>query len=277
MLPTKIGLVDMTGEVDAQTMTAVAAALNIQVTRDLPQYWSVNATVAYLPNHHRIPQGVWPIQLVKTLPPGEGGYHMTRNKQPYAKVIYTPGSEEWSVDASHELIEMLVDPFGSRLQTSTSIQIVGDAIVDGDGKFEYLVEACDPCEADPYTYTIDGISVSDFITPHFYDLSPTPGSRYSFTGAIQKPRQILPGGYISWVDPQTNEMRQILWVDPSQPPTLRDLGPASSASLRLFVEENTHALVHERRAAPTAAARAARLDLRESLTLAAETRASLYD
>jgi len=277
MLPTKIGLVDMTGEVDAQTMTAVAAALNIQVTRDLPQYWSVNATVAYLPNHHRIPQGVWPIQLVKTLPPGEGGYHMTRNKQPYAKVIYTPGSEEWSVDASHELIEMLVDPFGSRLQTSTSIQIVGDAIVDGDGKFEYLVEACDPCEADPYTYTIDGISVSDFITPHFYDLSPTPGSRYSFTGAIQRPRQILPGGYISWVDPQTNEMRQILWVDPSQPPTLRDLGPASSASLRLFVEENTHALVHERRAAPTAAARAARLDLRESLTQAAETRASLYD
>jgi len=277
MLPTKIGLVDMTGEVDAQTMTAVAAALNIQVTRDLPQFWSVNATVACLPDHRKVPQGVWPIQLVKTLPPGEGGFHMTRNKQPYAKVIFTPGSEEWSVDASHELIEMLVDPFGSRLQTSTSIQIVDGAIVDGDGKFEYLVEACDPCEADPYTYTIDGISVSDFITPHFYDLAATPGSRYSFTGAIQKPRQILPGGYISWVDPTTQEMQQILWVDPSQPPTLRTLGPATSASLRLYVEENTHALVHERRAAPTAAARAARRDLREHLAAAAESRAGLYD
>jgi hypothetical protein len=48
MLATKVGLVDMTGEVDSQTMAAVAAAINVQVTRDLPQYWSVNATVSYL-------------------------------------------------------------------------------------------------------------------------------------------------------------------------------------------------------------------------------------
>ena len=30
---------------------------------------------------------------------------------------------------------------------------------DGAGRFEYLVEACDPCEAD--ACTIDGIAVSD--------------------------------------------------------------------------------------------------------------------
>ncbi len=276
MLPTEIGLIDMTGEIDPQTMTTAAEALNIQVTRDLPQFWSVNATVSYLTNPHQIPQGVWPVQIVKTLPPTEGGFHMTKNNQPYAKVIATPGSDEWTVDASHEIIEMLVDPFGSRLQPSLSIEIVGDRIEDGGGKFEYLVEACDPCEADPYTYTINGVSVSDFITPHFYDLQATPASRYSFTGAITKPRQILPGGYISWVDPATDQMNQILWVDPSEPPQLRNLGPAAGASLRVFVEAQTHHLVHSSRKARTPELTAARLKYRAQLNGAAEARARLY-
>jgi hypothetical protein len=277
MLPTQIGLVDLTGEADAATLTAVAAALNVQVTRDLPQFWSVSATVDYLPNPHRIPQGVWPVQLVKSLPPGEGGYHMTKHKQPYAKVIFTPGSEEWTVDASHEIVEMLVDPFGSRLQPSLSIHIVNDKIVDGSGKFEYLVEACDPCEADPYTYTIDGISVSDFITPHFYNPAATPGARYSFTGAIQRPRGILPGGYISWTDPSTGLMQQILWVDPNQPPQLRTLGAADAApSLRVFVEAHTHELVRQKRKPPSNDVVARRRGYRESLAEAAEARAELY-
>ena len=277
MLTTKVGLVDTTGTIDTQTMAAAAAALNIQVTRDLPQYWTVNATVAYLPDPHDIPQGVWPVQLVKELPPGEGGFHMTRHNQPYAKVIATPGSNEWTVDASHETVEMLVDPNGNRLQTSTSIEIAGRDIRDGDARFEYLVEACDPCEADPYTYQIDGVRVSDFITPHFYDLEVTPGARYSFTGAITRPRQILPGGYITWTDPQTNEMQQILWVDPNGPPQLRNLGPAAGASLRLFVENKTHYEVRTKRAAPTAAVAAKRATYREHLLSAGRARARNYE
>ena len=277
MLTTRVGLVDTTGTIDTQTMAAAAAALNIQVTRDLPQYWSVNATVAYLPDVHDIPQGVWPVQLVKSLPPGEGGFHMTRHNQPYAKVIATPGSNEWTVDASHETIEMLVDPNGNRLQASTSIEVAGHDVRDGAARFEYLVEACDPCEADPYTYQIDGIRVSDFITPHFYDLQEVRGARYSFTGAIARPRQILPGGYISWTDPQTNEMQQILWVDPSGPPLLRNLGPASGGSLRLFVENKTHAEVRAKRAAPTPAAAAERAAYREHLLAAGRARAKNYE
>jgi hypothetical protein len=276
MLATKVGLVDTTGEVDSQTMAAVAAAINVQVTRDLPQYWSVNATVSYLTDPKKIPQGVWPVQLVKSLPPGEGGFHMTRHNQPYAKVIATPNSEEWAVDASHEIIEMLIDPNGNRLQTSTSIGIVDGRIQDGTGRFEYLIEACDPCEADPYTYTIDGISVSDFITPHFYDPQVTADARYSFTGAVKKPREILPGGYISWIDPSTDMMQQILWVDPSKAPVQRDLGPASSGSLRLFVESKTYHLSRQDRKPPTEETKAKRAAYREALAAAAATRAQYY-
>jgi hypothetical protein len=235
----QVGLVDTTGKIDVSLMQAAAAALNVQVTRDLPQFWPIQATVRYLPNKHQVPVGVWPVQLVASLPPGEGGFHMTKHNQPYAKVIADPKSEEWTIDASHETIEMLVDPSGNKLQSSQSIEIVGGKTQDGTGEFEYLVEACDPCEADQYAYPIQGIAVSDFITPRFYDPVVTPGTRYSFTGAIKAPRQLLPGGYISFVNAEADEVQQILWVDPSGPPQLKNLGSADGGSLRVWIDGQT--------------------------------------
>jgi hypothetical protein len=240
---------DTTGEVPADTMAAVAAALNVQVTRDLPQFWHINASVSYLPGKKAVPQGIWPVQLVKSLPPGEGGFHLTKHNQPYAKVIVAADSLEWTIDASHETLEMLVDSAGNKLQTSTGVKITGKEVVDSAGhQFEYLVEVCDPCEADEFAYSIDGYSVSDFITPHYYDHGVTEGTRYSFTGAIKRPRQLLEGGYISFMNPASDEMQQILWVDPSQPPQLRTLGPMNTNSLRAFVEQQTHQLSANERA-----------------------------
>jgi hypothetical protein len=277
MLQIKVVLVDTTGEVKPDTMAAAAEALNVQVTRDLPQFWNVHATVSYRPDPNSIPQGMWPVQLVKSLPPDEGGFHMTRHNQPYSKVIVTPGSDDWTIDASHETVEMLVDPYGNRLQTSNAITVNQGQIGDAEGKYEYLVEACDPCEANNCAYQIDGILVSDFITPDFYDPAATASARYSFSGAVKKPRQILPGGYISWVDPQTSEMKQILWVDPSQRPTIRNLGPAPEGlSLREFVEGRTYGLAYKKRVPPPKATVAAPRQFRAALAKAAFTRAKHY-
>jgi hypothetical protein len=234
---TQIGLVDMTGKINVDLIHSAAIALNLQVTRDLPQFWPVSATVFYLPNPKKVPAGVWPVQLVKTLPPDEGGFHSDKHKQPYAKVIASPDDTTWTIDASHEILEMLVDPYGNRMQSSVAIEIVGGKIQDGTGQFGYLVEACDPCEDNSYAYTINGVAVSDFITPHFYDPMVTPGTRYSFTGAIKGPRQILPGGYISWVNAQIDEWQQLMYVDPSKPPTIQNIGKADGGkSLREWID-----------------------------------------
>lgn len=233
----QLGLVDMTGTLDPELVQSVAAALNIQVTRDLPQFWSVTATVRYLPHTKKVPVGVWPVQLVKTLPPGEGGFHLDKHKQPYAKVIASSKNDGWTIAASHEVLEMLVDPYGNRLQSSVAIEVKGKKIQDGTGQFGYLVEACDPCEDDKYAYTINGVAVSDFITPHYYDPLVTPGSRYSFTGAIKAPRQILPGGYISWVNTEEDEWQQLQYLDPNSAPKIVNLGPAhGEKSLREWID-----------------------------------------
>jgi hypothetical protein len=234
----QIGLVDATGQLDPSLVQSAAAAFNLQVARDLPQFWPISATVMCLPDPDKIPVGVWPVQLVASLPPGEGGYHSDANNQPYSQVIATPADTTWTIDASHEILEMLVDPYGNRMQSSVAIEIVNGQIQDGTGQFGYLVEACDPCEANDYAYTVNGVAVSDFITPHFYDPLVTPGTRYSFTGAIKGPRQILPGGYISWVNTEGNVWQQLQYLDPSQSPTINpDLGPVdSSKSLREWID-----------------------------------------
>jgi hypothetical protein len=233
MTVTQVVLVDQTHSIDPTLLHSAAVALSIQVTQDLPQYWrGIMANVTVAPTLSAVPVGGWPVFLVESLPPGEGGFHLDKKNQPYAKVIASPDDDSWTIDASHEIIEMLVDPFGNRMQTSQAIEISGNGVVDGTGTFNYLVEACDPCESNNFAYDIAGIALSDFITPNFYDPSLTPGTQYSFKGNIKYPRQLLPGGYISYVQPD-GSWNQILWVNPNQGPTYNNPNIAEqSRSLR---------------------------------------------
>jgi hypothetical protein len=230
-----IVLIDQTNTIDPSFLHAAADALNYQVSKHLAATWAgISASVSAAPHLAAMPPHSWPVFLVKSLPPGEGGYHLDQHNQPYAKVIASKRDDGWTIDASHEIIEMLVDPFGNRMEPSQAIAIQGNKVVDANGVFQYLVEACDPCEANKFAYDINGIAVSDFITPHYYDASLTPSVRYSFKGNIKRPRQMLKGGYISYVQPD-GLWRQILWVDPG-PPQYHDLGRVQDIrSLRLEV------------------------------------------
>jgi hypothetical protein len=226
-------LIDKTKKIDPVLLHAAADALDYQVSKHLASTWAgISASVSAVPSLAAMPAHAWPVFLVKTLPPHEGGFHMDKHNQPYAKVIASAHDDSWTIDASHEIVEMLVDPFGNRMEASQAIAIEGDDVVDAEGVFQYLVEACDPCEANQFAYDINGIAVSDFITPNYYDASPTPGAKYSYKGNITRPRQMLEGGYISYVQPD-GSWRQILWVEPG-PPQYRDLGGLNDVrSLRL--------------------------------------------
>jgi hypothetical protein len=63
-----------------------------------------------------------------------------------------------------------------------------------DGKV-YALEVCDAVEADELGYQIDGVLVSDFITPAWFE--PTQADRVDFKRRISKPLQLAAGGYIS--------------------------------------------------------------------------------
>jgi hypothetical protein len=208
----------------------VAAALSKQAVRDLSPLWGVTATVDAFTSLRTVPVGYWPVIIVDQVGGGALGYHQDQHGRPYALVQY---SDSWSLTASHETVEMLVDPFGSRTAAGRSPK-------SGQGQVEFLVEACDPCEDPQFAYTIDGVLASDFITPRFYDPRKTTSARYSFTGAITQPRQIRQGGYLSWWDPQSDHVWQELWLGSAK--QYKDLGHGEfgrGQSLREFVDRHT--------------------------------------
>src|SRR5262249_52021088 len=112
--------------------------------------------------------------------------------------------------ASHEALEMLADPFGNRL-------VAGDSPKADQGRVEFLVEVCDPSEAAQFGYTVNGLTLSDFYTPSYFDPVATPGVRYSYTGAIKEPRSVLRGGYLSWHDLVSDEWWQERFFDGAEP------------------------------------------------------------
>jgi hypothetical protein len=229
MLPIHVALVSRTAQSDPADVSHVAAALQKQAARDLAPIWGVSATVDVFPSLRSVPAGYWPVMIVDDVKDA-AGYHLDYHGQPYALVEY---SVSWSLTASHEVVEMLCDPWGQRVAA-------GRSPMAEQGQVEFLVEACDPCENRAFAYTINGVLVSDFITPHFYDPRRTTGARYSFTGAVRAPRQILRGGYISWWEPQSNRVWQERWFGAE--PEFVELGEggfSAAEPLREFVDART--------------------------------------
>jgi hypothetical protein len=241
MLPARVGLISQSANVKYADVVRVAQALNLQVNRDLAPLWNVSGTVVALESADHLDPGIWPVYVVDDVPAGTTGFHLTEHNQPYAVVL---SGDTWSLSASHEVLEMLVDPSGNRLVAANAVKIVDDDVQDGDGKVEYLVEICDPSEDPACAYLVDAVLVSDFYTPNYFDPAGTSGARYSFSGRIARPRQVLPNGYLTWFDPQSNTLRQVRHFGA---PEIVDLakgepgaGPLTGGrSLRSFVDALT--------------------------------------
>jgi hypothetical protein len=230
MLTTNLALVSEVERHDASDVARVAAALQRQVTRDFTPLWEIPATIDAFPKLEDVPVGYWPLIIeTKIDTPGAAGVHEDKNGQPFALISM---SDSWSLTASHEMLEMLADPFGKRV-------IPGKSPKEDQGRVELLVEVCDPCEADQFAYTVNDILVSDFITPRYYDPKKTTSVRYSFTGAVTGPREILDGGYISWHDPASNRWWQQTSFDDGK--HFKDLGAfeATAGSVRAWIDGQT--------------------------------------
>jgi len=230
MLVKHLALVSQTKNVTPDALMRGSAALQKQAVRDFGPIWDVSATVDAFGKLKDVPLGYWPIIIQDDIhQSGAAGIHLDKGGQPYALVEYSP---DWVLTASHEVLEMLADPFGNRL-------VAGQSPKPGQGRVEFLVEVCDPSEAAEYGYTVNGLLVSDFYTPKYFDPLANSGTRYSFTGAIKKPRQVLKGGYLSWHEPKSDHWYQATWFSGSKV-SYRDLGKfTGKMGLRAWIDSHT--------------------------------------
>jgi hypothetical protein len=267
-----VALVSLTSDVSTRTLLQVAAALQKQVTRDFGPIWSLPATVDAFEDLSSIPNDYHPIlvfadgdELRQRLASDIGeqpalrlieefersrvtGIHLNSfTRQPFALVAAT---DTWPVAASHELLELLADKYGNRL-------IAAAHPTRPDLRVKYLVEVCDPCQT--AWYTVNGVRVSDFYTPRYFDPVRVGALRYSFTGALEYPIHVLDGGYVTWLDPGESALYQ--WHGPgTEPFVIADFAQLARTNvpLRTLVDSNpaspriTESSLRPARSAPAA-------------------------
>src|SRR5262249_10939284 len=120
-------------------------------------------------------------------------YHdLTDEGMPLSKVfvetIQADGAS-LSVAATHELVEMAVDP------------TINLAAQDGAGTF-WAYEIADPVEADQFGYHIDGVLVTDFVLPSWFGFKSS-SAPFDFRRHCTDAFQVLSGGYAQQFDAQS--------------------------------------------------------------------------
>jgi hypothetical protein len=180
-------------DADAATMTEAIAA---QVRLDAAPLWDrAPAAVIFYTSSGNVPEAAHGIAIVDTIkdqPQGVLGFHTEdRGGKLWGVVAAKPELDnggkattgDWSVSSvlSHEVLEMFIDP-NCNLWAN-----------DGNGSV-YSFEVCDPVEAP--TYDVKGVSVSNFVTPAWFDALAPATAQFDKLGQLKSAFSIVKGGYV---------------------------------------------------------------------------------
>lgn len=187
----KVAVVNESTVLTDKEVRAALPAFNKQMANDVYPSWGTPAHCYFYPKNRVVPANYWQMILLDDSDQeGALGYHdVTADFRPIGKIFAKTDLDyglSWTVTFSHELLEMVLDPDCVR-----AAQVANTTFV--------AYELCDPCEADQFGYEIDGVLVSDFILPSFFQ--PQATKDFDFMGHIKKPLQLLPGGYMSFWTP----------------------------------------------------------------------------
>ena len=160
------------------------AAMQVYVDKFVAPVWGTPAKLVKTTDFQK---GAWAIVFLDDADqPGALAYHdLTPDGLPESKVfVKTTLNDKQlvSVSASHELVEMLVDP-------AINLQSTGP-----DPKTIYAYESADPVEETDFP--VNGIAMSNFVHPAYFENFRKAGSaQFDHMGKVNKPFQILSGGY----------------------------------------------------------------------------------
>jgi hypothetical protein len=203
-----VAIVNVSSVITDAQVTALVAALQIQVDRDFAPAWKMTANLVMIPTGAPVPPDTWLLYIMDTTDQaGALGYHdLTAEGNPLGKVFAKDDATyglSWTVTVSHELLELIVDPYCVDTVFSQSTNTTGTL---------YALEIADPTEADQFGYLINGVLVSDFVYPTWFeDFRPANSTQFDHMGVINAPLQLAKGGYIGVFDvPSTTGWSQRL-------------------------------------------------------------------
>jgi hypothetical protein len=187
-----ISVINQSKRVSNTELALITSALGKQMVHVAP-VWGFTPAIEFVPNNKTPDNDAMPCYIVDE-PEFDGalGYHdEDENGMAYMKIFVNAifdnggtlisGPNSLSATMSHEMIEGGVG--------DTAANIWADS---NDGS-SYALELCDAVESD--TYSIDSVSVSNFVYKSFFDPKAKKGSKFDFLGAVHKPFGMTNGGY----------------------------------------------------------------------------------
>ena len=160
------------------------AAMQVYIDKFIVPVW---ATPANLVKSNDFVAGAWAMVFLDDADaPGALAYHdLTPDGFPESKVFVRTTLQNGdlvSVSASHELVEMLVDPAINLMSTGPDLKAV------------YAYESADPVEA--LSFAVNGIEMSNFVYPAYFENFRKAGSvKFDQMDKVQRPFEILKDGY----------------------------------------------------------------------------------
>jgi hypothetical protein len=166
----------------------VLPALQKQISAHFAPAWGLHARLVF---------GQGPPRAMKVIlrdvsdEKGDLGYHFM-NGYPVTYVFAKDDLEqygEFTSTLSHELLEMLADP-------DANLYAMGFTRAKSGKKSQAWIpyEVCGAVQEN--LYSIDGVRVSDFLLPEWFEPEHTRGSmKMDYRGVLRSPFDIAPGGY----------------------------------------------------------------------------------
>ena len=175
----------------ATDLSAVCRAIDFQVKEHFAPSWLIKKP----PSITTMKEGNSKVLLVDDHA-ALSAYHDVYDE--FLTVVFVKESIDagysWTVTLSHEILEAIFDPncdksvkFGARI---------------------YALEVCAPVQGDDESYEINGIKVSDFITPEWFTAGLAPNVHRDFTGCLFEPRTALTGSYYMVADYRNGTFRR---------------------------------------------------------------------
>lgn len=188
MASTLISVVNESARVSDAEAAVMVLAVGKQLARDVAPIWGLMPALEFVPKGGTIAAGSMLCTLSDTPDiPGAAGYHYLQSNGIPAIKVFTfdggsalKGANAVSVTLSHEVIELTLNP---------------DANLWADGRdgADYAREGCDSPEAQ--TYEVDGVAVSNFVYPEFFNPSAPSGSKLDYLEMLTAPFETAPDGY----------------------------------------------------------------------------------
>lgn len=207
-----ISVINFTPELDDREVQNAIRSVNRQVLEDFAPIWGgARELRLHAPSFQPAApetltedpiRGESVIYLVDAASlPGALGYHDLNSRAIPVGFVFVLDPDDWTVTLSHEVLEMIIDP-------TVNIFVPGPDPRQANNVVLHTYEVCDAVERS--AYQIDGIFVSNFLTPSYFTIGDEVGTRNDFLGVGVDSFGVTPDSHIAFFDLAANVFVKVI-------------------------------------------------------------------